>query len=205
MALADPLDSYTIDAIRLLVGKPVTPWAAVPFELARGWERLYGKEGEVEGVARDHLELADRDLYRADVDRIRDRASDAPVVRLVDSMIEDAVSERASDIHLEPLPDRLRVRFRIDGMLRDVDAPPLSLKVAIVSRIKIMAELDIAERRLAQDGRIRTSVAGREIDIRVSCVPVQYGESVVLRLLDKSQGLLAFEQLGFAPDIRLSA
>ena len=201
VALADPLDTYTIDAIRLLVGKPVAPWAAVPAELARALERLYGKQGAVDGIVPDHAELADRDLYRADVDRIRDRATDAPVVRLVDSLIGNAVSERASDIHLEPSPDRLRLRLRIDGVLRDIDAPPFALKSAIVSRIKVMANLDIAERRLAQDGRIRTSVAGREIDIRVSCVPVQYGESVVLRLLDKSRGVLALDNLGFAPGI----
>lgn len=205
VALADPLDTYTIDAIRLLVGKPVTPWAAVPVELARALERLYGKEGAGTGagggLVPDHAELADRDLYRADVDRIRDRASDAPVVRLVDSLIANAISERASDIHIEPSPDRLRLRLRVDGVLRDIDAPPLALKSAIVSRIKVMANLDIAERRLAQDGRIRTSVAGREIDVRVSCVPVQYGESVVLRLLDKSHGVLALGNLGFVADI----
>ena len=201
LAMSDPLDNYTVDAIRLLVGKPVRPWAAVPAELSRALERLYGKDSALDTLTAERGDLADRDLYRADIDRIRDRAGDAPVVKLVDSLIENAVSERASDIHLEPSPDRLRIRLRIDGVLRDIEAPPISLKSAIVSRIKVMANLDIAERRLAQDGRIRTSVAGREIDIRVSCVPVQHGESLVLRLLDKSHGVLAFESLGFSADV----
>ena len=200
LAMADPLDHETVDAIRLLTGKPVTPWAAIPMEIGRALARLYGKDGDIDAFAADQAGFADRDLYRADADRIRDRAGEAPMVKLVDSLIADAVSARASDIHIEPSPDRLRLRLRIDGVLRDLDPPPIALRSAIVSRIKVMANLDIAERRLAQDGRIRTSVAGREIDIRVSCVPVQHGESVVLRLLDKSRGLLDFDGLGFAAD-----
>jgi general secretion pathway protein E len=161
--------------------------------------RLYGEAGEAHAgapVAGD-----ERDHYAADAARLRDRASDAPVIRIVDALIEDATQARASDIHVEPLVDRLRIRFRVDGVLREQTPPPASLRAAIVNRIKVMAGLNTAERRLAQDGRIRTSVRGRELDVRVSIIPVQYGESVVLRLLDKSRGPLDFERLGFAPSL----
>jgi len=122
-------------------------------------------------------------------------------VRLVHTLIAQAVEARASDIHIEPFEGRLRVRFRIDGVLRDIDSPPIALAAAITSRVKIMAALDIAERRLPQDGRMKATVQGRDIDLRVSCVPTLYGESVVLRLLDKSQAPLQLASLGFAPDL----
>ncbi|MSP50906.1 MAG: type II/IV secretion system protein [Alphaproteobacteria bacterium] len=197
LAMADPLDRYALDAMGLLIGKKIERWVAVPAELERALARLYG-----EGGATAEKPVADaRDLYSADAARLRDRASDAPAIRAVDQMIEDATAERASDIHLEPLVDRIRVRFRIDGMLRERPAPMAAVRTAIVNRIKVMAGLNTAERRLAQDGRIRTSVRGRELDIRVSIIPVQYGESVVLRLLDKSHGPVDFDRLGFAPDL----
>ena len=121
-----------------------------------------------------------------DVDHLRDLASEAPVIRLVNVLINRAVEQRASDIHIEPFENELKVRYRIDGVLHDVETPPRRLQAAIVSRIKIMAKLNIAERRLPQDGRIKLRMMGKEIDLRVSTLPTLYGESVVLRILDRS-------------------
>jgi general secretion pathway protein E len=135
-----------------------------------------------------------------DVDHLRDMAFEAPVVRLVNLLIEGALAADASDIHIEPFEDSLRVRYRIDGLLYDQEAPPRRLGAALTSRIKIMAEMNIAERRLPQDGRIRvTGPGGRRVDIRVSTVPTIHGESIVMRLLDRSSVFLPFDRLGFAP------
>jgi len=123
-------------------------------------------------------------------------------VRLVNLLIENAVTAEASDIHIEPFEDTLRVRYRIDGLLFDQEAPPRRLQAAVTSRIKIMAELNIAERRLPQDGRIRVTLGGRRVDIRVSTIPTLYGESIVMRLLDRSSIFLPLEKLGFSPDTR---
>ncbi len=127
---------------------------------------------------------------------------DAPIIRLVDLIIEEAVKRRASDIHIEPLEEKLRLRYRIDGVLQEVPAPPKRLQGPIISRIKIMANMDIAEKRQPQDGRIKASLVNRELDIRVSTLPAIYGESVVMRLLDRSGFLLNLEDLGFLPESR---
>ncbi len=124
-------------------------------------------------------------------------AREALVVRLVNLLLRQAISERASDVHIEPFERDLKVRFRIDGVLRDMPAPAKRYQAAITSRIKIMADLDIAERRLPQDGRIKVRVEGREIDLRISTVPTLWGESVVMRLLDKETGLRPLSELGF--------
>jgi len=134
-----------------------------------------------------------------DVNHLRDMAFEAPVVRLVNLLIEEALVADASDIHIEPFEDTLRVRYRIDGLLYDQEAPPRRLQAALTSRIKIMAEMNIAERRLPQDGRIRvTASGGRRVDIRVSTVPTIHGESIVMRLLDRSSVFLPFDRLGFS-------
>jgi general secretion pathway protein E len=134
----------------------------------------------------------------ADLEHLRDMASEAPVIRLVNAMIGDAIEKRASDIHIEPFDKEFRVRFRIDGVLFNQDAPPRELKAAIISRLKLMAKLNIAERRLPQDGRIKIKVLGREVDLRVSTLPTMYGESVVMRLLDRSTGdFYDLRRLGF--------
>jgi general secretion pathway protein E len=136
-----------------------------------------------------------------DVDHLRDMASEAPVIRLVNLIITKAVDLRASDIHFEPFENQFRIRYRVDGVLHDVEAPPKRLQSALVSRVKIMAKMNIAERRLPQDGRIMVKVKGKEIDFRVSTVPTIHGESVVLRILDKSSIVLDIEKLGFPEDI----
>ena len=143
--------------------------------------------------------VADAEPAEEDAERLKDLASEAPVIRLVNQMIARAVETHASDIHLEPFPDRLRVRYRYDGVLHEVEPPPARLQAAVISRIKIMARLDIAERRLPQDGRIKLTVRGHEIDFRVSTVPALYGEKVVLRMLDRTAVEFDYEKLGL-PD-----
>ncbi|HUD53461.1 type II secretion system ATPase GspE, partial [Parvibaculum sp.] len=136
-----------------------------------------------------------------DVERLKDIASEAPVIRLVNLLITRAVEARASDIHIEPMDGELRVRYRVDGVLQEVESPPQRLSSAVISRIKIMAKLNIAERRLAQDGRIRLAVRGKDIDFRVSTTPTIHGESVVLRILDRGSLKLDFAALGFDDEI----
>jgi len=135
-----------------------------------------------------------------DITQLRDMAFEAPVVRLVSLLIEEAVNAEASDIHIEPSEENLRVRYRVDGILYDLEAPPRRLQAAVTSRIKLMAELNIAERRLPQDGRIRMTLNGRRVDIRVSSIPTIHGESIVMRLLDRSSVFLPFDKLGFSPE-----
>ncbi|MCK6449766.1 MAG: type II secretion system ATPase GspE [Alphaproteobacteria bacterium] len=198
VAMADPLDGYAIEALRLLVDKPVRPVVAVPAELDRQIDRLYGDGRAAEAERMRQAAQQARPVDTQDVERLKDMASGAPVIRLVNRMISEAVTRRASDIHIEPFEGALRLRFRIDGLLRPVEPPPLELHQGIVSRVKVMAGLDIVERRLAQDGRCKISVEGRDIDLRVSIVPTLHGEAVVLRILDRAQAPLDFARLGFA-------
>ncbi len=193
LAMADPGDAEAVSSLRLLVGKAIRPRVAVPSELDAALARLYGRAEETAGPAPARA-------VSGDVERVRELGSDAPAVRAVNDLIERAARERASDIHIEPLDGGLRVRFRIDGQLRPVEAPQAAMAGAVASRIKVLAGLDVAEHRLPQDGRIRTSVAGREIDIRVSIVPTLWGEGVVLRLLDREQVPLDLRRLGFDED-----
>ena len=194
LAMADPLDRFAIDAVRLITQQSVKPRVAVPAELEAAIDRLHGKDQaassemiEVTGGAEDEA---------LDADRLKDLASEAPVIRLVNQLIFRAIEQRASDIHIEPSEDRLRVRYRIDGVLREVDSPPVRLRAAMVSRIKIMARLNIAERRLPQDGRIKMAVRGVPVDLRVATVPTMHGESVVMRLLNRDAVRLDFASLG---------
>src|SRR5262249_13958838 len=142
----------------------------------------------------------DEVAFDADIQQLKDLASEAPVIRLVSLIITNALEMRASDIHIEPFENRLVVRYRIDGVLHEVESPPRRLSPAVIARINIMASLDIAERRLPQDGRIRLRVQGKEIDLRVSTVPTMHGESMVLRILEKGGVALEFQRLGFEDD-----
>lgn len=199
VAMADPLDDFAIDALRLATAKPVELRVATPAQIESALDRLYGDVNAIEVLARDAGETT-AGQADADVERLRDQASEAPVIRLVNLLIERAVERGASDVHLEPFEGRLRVRYRVDGTLREVEAPPAQLAQAVISRVKIMARLNIAERRLPQDGRIRLATRGREIDLRVSTTPALHGESVVLRILDRESISLEFPDLGFAED-----
>jgi general secretion pathway protein E len=193
LAMADPLDEVTIRAIELKARKRVAPRIATFSDIEAALERLYPTPG-----ANSVAEVAPEanDPYR-DVERLKDLASGAPVIRLANQLIARAVELRASDIHIEPREHALAIRYRIDGALQDMEAPPAAIGPALVSRIKIMARLDIAERRLPQDGRIRAPVRGRQIDMRISTVPTINGENVVMRVLDRSSVELDFAKLGF--------
>ena len=198
LAMADPLDVFATDAVRLATGRPVGIRVATPAEIESALERLYdGGRDRMHEISGGVDDTGDAE---ADVERLRDLASEAPVIRLVNLLIERAVEQRASDIHIEPFEGRLRVRYRVDGVLRETDSPPERLAQAIVSRIKIMARLNIAERRLPQDGRIKTAVRGKEFDLRISTTPSLHGESVVLRILDRDGAVRDFTALGFDED-----
>ena len=199
VAMANPTDDYVLSALRLATGKSILPRVAIPTELEIAFERLYGSGRSAMGQIVDSIGLADDLTDEEQIQHLKDLASEAPVIRLVNLMIARAVESRASDIHIAPFENRLKVRYRVDGVLREVESPPSRLSAAVISRIKIMAKLNIAERRLPQDGRIQLRAQGKEIDLRVSTVPTLWGESVVMRILDKASVVLDFETLGFSP------
>jgi general secretion pathway protein E len=202
LAMADPTDTYAIDAFAMVTGRRIRPMVAVPGDLDAALERLYGAGKSAMGqIVGDDVEMrGDEIAFDADVQQLKDLASEAPVIRLVSLLITNALAARASDIHIEPFENRLVVRYRIDGVLHEIETPPRRLSAAVISRVKILANLDIAERRLPQDGRIRLRVQGKEIDLRVSTVPTMHGESVVMRILDKGGVQLDFAKLGFQTD-----
>jgi general secretion pathway protein E len=196
LAMADPTDDYTLKAVRLATGGAVLPWAAVPSELKAAFARVYGESPLTNGAA------AASGAAREDVRRLSDLASEEPAIRYVNWVIAHAAGERASDIHIEASADRVVQRLRVDGMLRDLAPPPPGLHDNIVSRLKVMAGLNIAEKRLPQDGRFGMVVEGREIDLRISIVPTLHGESVVMRLLDRAHAPLDLAELGYNPALR---
>ncbi len=206
IAMAPPEDSEALEALKFAYGLDVAVQNGRAEDIFDAIERLYGASSQsIETI----IEEAGKDIYEiaggedADVDQLRDLASEAPIIRLVNRLILNAVEQRASDIHFEPFEDEFKVRYRIDGVLNEVDAPPKRLQAAIISRVKIMAKLDIAERRLPQDGRIKLRIADREIDFRVSTIPTLYGESLVMRILDRENLILDLARIGF-PESLLS-
>jgi len=189
VAVANPYDSFIEPALAFMFQRPVRRVVGRASDIDAAIERLYrsgASDGEADGV-----------VDGEDLERLKDMVSDAPVIRAVNRMIARASDERASDIHIEPTDDSLAVRFRIDGVLRDMPSLPAAMRAPLVSRIKIMAGLNIAEKRLPQDGRLRLAVRGHEIDLRVATAPSIHGESVVLRILDRSKLALDFVTLGF--------
>ena len=203
VAMADPGDYYALQGLQVATGLEIEPRLARERDVLEALESAYGKgagEGRNGGGDGGEGDLEFLSDDEEDVDHLRDLASEAPVIRMVNLIINRAVEQRASDIHVEPFENELKVRYRIDGVLHDVETPPRRLTAAIVSRIKIMAKLDIAERRLPQDGRIKLRMMGKEIDLRVSTLPTLHGESVVLRILDRSSIVVNLESLGFPED-----
>lgn len=196
VAIANPLDQYALDALKLALGRDVIVQVGRMSEIEASIDRQY-RDG-ASSMAQITREI-DQELPQGkdDIQHLRDLASEAPIIRVVNLLISQALSAGASDIHIEPFRSELKIRFRIDGTLRFQEAPPASSADAIVSRIKVMAQLDIAERRLPQDGRIFMRFEGREVDIRISVMPTEYGESVVLRILDQENVPLDFRTLGF--------
>lgn len=199
LAMAHPQDSFVTEAFSMAYQKNVKIWVGTPSEIGEAIERLYGG-GKSQMSQIVDLVAAGQESTEEDIEHLKDQASEAPVIRLVNLVIQRAQNAGASDIHFEPFEDRLKVRYRIDGVLQETEAPPTHLASAVISRIKIMANLNIAERRLSQDGRMRMRIQGNELDIRVSTIPTMHGESVVLRLLNQDSVSLDFPTLGFSED-----
>lgn len=202
----DPVDEEVLDALRVALDADVQAFKGDGKAIDDYISRYYDQETQdiskmIENI--DDKGFAFTDEEGEDVGRLKDLASEAPIIKLVNLLITRAMESRASDIHVEPFDDELKIRYRIDGVLHNVETAPKKLQAAIVSRIKVMAKLNIAERRLPQDGRIRIKVSDREIDLRVSTLPVIYGESVVMRILDKESIVVDLALLGF-PDNTLS-
>jgi general secretion pathway protein E len=202
LGMVDPFNREAIDAVGFATGMKITCAALAQADFEVLYDRLYGEgKSEVSQIS-DRAEVSAIEGDGEDVERLKDSASEAPVVRLVNYLVTKAVETHASDIHIEPMDGELRVRYRIDGVLSEIEAPPAHLGPAIVSRIKIMAKLNIAERRLAQDGRTRLAVRGKDVDFRVSTTPTVHGESVVLRILDRGSLTLDFDALGLSPQVQ---
>ena len=202
VAMADPQDEYAIKAMKMAVDRGIDIQLALSSDIESALERLYGSgrsqmDQIVEGVDGETVLAEDAE----DVDRLRDMASDAPVIRLVNLIFSRALESRASDIHIEPFEHQLKVRYRIDGVLQEVESPPAKLAPAVISRLKILSRLNIAERRVPQDGRIKLKISGKTIDLRVSTVPTLYGESVVMRILDKEAINLDLDEIGLSEKV----
>ena len=201
VVMANPRDEFARKALSMVSGKNIVLQVGVASEIENGIEKLLGGGRSAMGQIVESLDTNEEgDLE--DVEHLRDLASEAPVIRLVNLIMQRAVEARASDIHIEPFENRLKVRYRVDGVLHEVEAPPSKSTAAVISRIKIMAKLNIAERRLPQDGRIMHRVQGKELDLRVSTIPTSHGESVVMRILDRESIVLDFDSLGFDTLIR---
>jgi general secretion pathway protein E len=200
VATTDPLDLSRLHALELAVGMSVRPVLAREKEISARIEALYSS-----GYAADDNPAASQQMDGLgddeDVAHLRDMASEVPVIRMVNQMLVRALESRASDVHIEPFENQLKVRYRIDGILHEVESPPRQLKAAVISRLKILAQLNIAERRLPQDGRIKTRLAGKDVDLRIATVPTLYGESVVIRLLERGQIFTELDTLGFPPTL----
>ncbi len=207
VALADPLDTDGIDALGYLVKMPIETVVATAEEITAAIDRFYGKDAaSIDDLLQNlsvggppALESAGAPATTSVVDGAN-AESDAPIIKLVHQLILEAIRRRASDIHIEPLEKRLRVRYRIDGVLIEVENPPKRLQLSIISRLKIMANISIAEKRIPQDGRIQISAGGKQLDLRVSSLPTAHGESVVMRILDKEGLTLGLPELGFLSD-----
>jgi general secretion pathway protein E len=204
VAVHDPFKTAPVDDLKLLLGLPTTMMICPSAEIERIINHYFDLQNHsaaqvIMDIEEEEMGLLSGEPFEERRDLL-DLANEAPIIKLVNVIISQAVKERASDIHIEPYEKELRVRYRIDGVLYPILSPPRSYHGAIVSRIKIMANLNIAERRLPQDGRIKIRLSGREIDIRVSVVPTAFGERVVMRLLDKGTFLLSLEELGYSTE-----
>jgi len=202
IAIPDPLDLFSLDELRFVLNCNIEPVLATREAIERALTNYFGlAEGKVDDLLKEMEAKGDQVEFKTEAQTDEAAgADDAPVIKLVTLLIVNAVKARASDIHVEPMADRLRIRYRVDGVCFDVEPPPKRLQGPIISRIKIMAGMDMAEKRRMQDGRIKINVAGRELDLRVSALPATHGESIVMRILDRESLLLNLEDLGFHPD-----
>src|SRR4030065_1904804 len=202
--MANPDDTETIDALKTAISGDIQVYTTDAKALNEYIAKFYNQEPEninriIEDIGDKSLEFIREE--EEDAGHLKNLASEAPIIRLVNLLITRAVESRASDIHIEPFEDELKVRYRIDGVLHEVESTPKRLYAAIISRIKIMAKLNIAERRLPQDGRIRLKVGEKEVDLRVSTIPILHGESMVMRILHKEGIVIDLDLLGFPPEM----
>lgn len=195
VAVVDPEDEFLPQALQVATGKQIRLHVGQQAEIDAALELQYGEGKSQMDKLLDNLN--NEEEGSEDLEHLKDLASEAPIIKMVNFILQKAVESRASDVHIEPFEQTLKVRLRIDGVLQDIDSPPVASTAAVLSRIKIMAKLNIAERRLPQDGRIKLQMIGKELDLRVSTIPTLYGESVVIRLLDKENAVLDFTTLGF--------
>lgn len=204
VAAADPLNFYPLDDLRLLTGMEIKPVLAPPEVIMEAINRVYDRAAESAERMMSDLSEENLDTLAQELEEpkdLLDASDEAPIIRLVNSLLFQAIKERASDIHIEPFEKDVSVRFRVDGSLREIIRPPKRFQNSIASRIKIMGGLNIAEKRLPQDGRIRIKLAGKDVDIRLSTIPVAHGERIVMRILDKTSVLLNLEDLGMEGDL----
>jgi type IV pilus assembly protein PilB len=197
VAMADPSNVFAVDDIRSLARAEVRTVVATASQILETIDRFYRVDGEVDAVMQAATDEASEDV---DLGNVSEVVEDAPIVKFVNLLVNQAVQDRASDIHVEPTETDLRIRFRIDGVLHEVMHSPRSIQAGVISRLKVMADINIAERRIPQDGRIGMRVGGRAIDLRVATLPTVYGEKVVMRILDKGQAILHLDELGFLPE-----
>ncbi|MBI2094228.1 MAG: type II/IV secretion system protein, partial [Candidatus Omnitrophica bacterium] len=204
VACVDPLDLITMDSLSRISGCEINPVVTIEADLEQAIDRFYGGDSMFREAIGHSYEAAEEigaeqgeDDQTFNLDRLKQAAEEAPVIRLVDLILHQAIKQRASDIHVEPFKDKVKLRYRIDGVLSEMPPPARPMHLAIVSRIKILSKMDIAEKRLPQDGGFTMTMEGREIDFRVSTIPSIYGEKVVVRILDKSPSLLDLSRIGF--------
>lgn len=204
VAMADPLDTYATEALALFAGCPLEPLVCSSHDVLEAIEQYFGAGVQMASIMDDmrpdDLDTGD-EASQQDVHQLKDMAAEAPIIRLVNMLITRAVEDGASDIHIEVFESRLKVRYRMDGVLVEADSLPKRLQSPVISRIKIMAKMNIAERRLPQDGKIKLRLLGKDIDLRVSTIPTLYGESIVIRVLDKTTTVITLESLGFPDNI----
>ncbi len=200
VAVSDPSDKFALDSLRVFSGKSLELFLSSEKDIMEAIEQYFGGNVQMstimEGMKEEEIESDGIELQE-NIHHLRDMAFEAPIVKLVNMLITRAVESRASDIHIEPFENNVKVRYRIDGALSELEPLPKRIQAATISRVKIMSRLNIAERRLPQDGRIRLRVSGKDIDLRVSTMPTIYGESIVMRILDRTSALIGLEQLGF--------
>ncbi|MCS6955069.1 MAG: ATPase, T2SS/T4P/T4SS family, partial [Candidatus Calescibacterium sp.] len=214
VAMIDPLDTNAVDDIMLMTGLEIETVMSTETDVRRAINRIYGSAeiaeaddlgssiAEINISELSNLEIGELEEEEISVDKLKEMVDEAPIVKLVNQIIFHAISDKASDIHIEPWPKEVVVRYRMDGILHEIMRIPKHLLAPMVSRIKIMSSLDIAERRKPQDGKIHLKYEGRDFDLRVSTIPTVNGEKVVMRILDKSSVMLGLDRLGFMPDIR---
>jgi type IV pilus assembly protein PilB len=195
VAMADPANVFAVDDIRSITGREVRPVVATKADLLAAIDRFHRSDGYLEDLS-TAIDVTEDD--ENDLSKVKEIVDDAPIVKFVNLLITQAISDRASDIHIEPAERDLRVRFRIDGVLHEMMRSPKSIQAGVISRLKIMSEMDIAERRIPQDGRLSVQTNGRKVDLRVATLPTVWGEKIVMRILDNSTAMLKLSDLGFA-------